>query len=60
MHKYAITIYWSDEDGMFVAAVPDLPGCMAHGDTHEDALAEAQAAINLWLDAARELGRPIP
>lgn len=60
MHKYEIIIYWSDEDGVFVADIPELPGCMAHGATHEDALAEAQIAIGLWLDAAREIGRAIP
>ena len=35
MHKYQITLYWSDEDRAFVAEVPELPGCMAHGDTRE-------------------------
>ncbi len=38
MHKYEIVIYWSDEDGVFIAEVPELPGCMAHGDTGEQAL----------------------
>ena len=60
MHKYEIIIYWSNEDGVFVADIPELPGCMAHGDTHESALAEAQAAITYWLEAAQEIGRPIP
>ena len=59
MHKYQITIFWSEEDGMYVAAVPDLVGCSALGDTHEEALAEAQSAIGLWLEAANEFGRPI-
>ena len=40
MHKHAITIRWSDEDQAFIAEAPDLPGCMAHGGTHEAALAE--------------------
>ena len=38
MHKYEIIIYWSNEDGAFVAEVPELPGCAAHGDTQEAAL----------------------
>ena len=60
MHRYEITICWSDEDGVFVADIPELPGCMAHGDTREAALAEAQVAIGYWLEAAEEIGRPIP
>ena len=60
MHKYQITIYWSDEDDLFVADIPELPGCMAHGDSHEEALAEAQAAIGYWLEATREMGQPVP
>ena len=60
MHRYAVTIAWSDEDAVFIAAAPDLPGCLAHGDTHEDALSEIQAAIALWLDTAAEFGDPIP
>ena len=60
MHKYQITIFWSEEDELFVAAVPDLPGCSALGDTHEEALREAQVAISLWVDSAKEFGDPIP
>lgn len=60
MHKYQITLYWSDEEDLFVADIPELLGCMAHGDTHEEALAEAQAAIGYWLEAAERIGKPIP
>jgi len=60
MHKYEIIIYWSNEDQAFVAEVPELPGCMAHGDTQELALAHANQAIQLWIDTAREFGDPIP
>lgn len=60
MHKYEIIIYWSDVDELFVADIPELPGCMAHGDTHESALTEAQAAIAFWFEAAQEIGRPVP
>jgi len=59
-HKYEVIIYWSDEDQCFVADVPELPGCMAHGDSYEAALGSAQEAIDLWLDTAAELDRPIP
>ena len=41
MDKYEIIIFWSEEDHAFVAEAPELPGCMAHGDTHESALANA-------------------
>ncbi len=60
MHRYEVIIYWSTEDQIFVAEVPELPGCAAHGSSPELALAEAQAAISLWLDTAREFGDPIP
>jgi predicted RNase H-like HicB family nuclease len=60
MHKYEIIIYWSDDDGAFVAEVPELPGCAAHGETPAAALANANDAVTLWLDTAREFGDPIP
>jgi len=49
-----------EEDGRWLAEVPELPGCMAHGDTQELALANAKDAIQLWIDTAREIGKPIP
>lgn len=58
--KYEMIIFWSDEDGAFVADVPELPGCMAHGSSHADALQNAEEAIELWLETAREAGREIP
>ncbi|MDA1312346.1 MAG: type II toxin-antitoxin system HicB family antitoxin [Acidobacteria bacterium] len=60
MTKYEIIIYWSEEDRAFVAEVPELPGCMAHGSTQQAALANAQEAARLWLDTAQEFGDPIP
>ncbi len=60
MKKYEIIIYWSDDDKVFVAEVPELPGCMAHGDSHEAALANAKDAIQLWIDTARDFGDPVP
>jgi predicted RNase H-like HicB family nuclease len=60
MDKYEIILYWSEEDKVFIAEVPELPGCMAHGDTQEAALANAKEAVRLWLDTAREFGDPIP
>jgi predicted RNase H-like HicB family nuclease len=60
MDKYEIILYWSEEDKVFIAEVPGLPGCVAHGDTQEAALVNAKEAIRLWLDTAREFGDPIP
>ncbi len=60
MTRYEIIIFWSDEDDAFVADVPELPGCMAHGSSYEEALANAREAINLWLNTAREFNDPIP
>ena len=60
MDKYEIIIYWSDEDNAFVADVPELPGCMAHGDTHEAALANAREAALLWIKTAKEFGDTVP
>ena len=60
MHKYEIIMYWSDEDDAFVAEVPELPGCAAHGDTQEMALAEIKLAMELWIETAREFGDVIP
>ena len=58
--KYEVIIYWSDEDDLYVAEVPELPGCAAHGDTNEEALQSINEAMALWLDTAREFGNPIP
>ncbi len=60
MYKYEIIIYWSKEDEAFIAEVPELPGCMAHGETPEDALKNAKEAIQLWVDTAKEFGDTIP
>lgn len=60
MNKYEVIIYWSVEDGAFVAEVPELPGCAAHGPTQEGALTNAQEAIALWIETAKEFGDPIP
>lgn len=58
--KYEIIIFWSSEDNCFVAEVPELKNVMAHGDTHEEALAEALQAVNLWIEVAKENGVEVP
>lgn len=60
MYRYEIIIYWSNEDNAFIAEVPELPGCMAHGETPEKALKNAKEAIQLWIDTAKEFGDPVP
>jgi predicted RNase H-like HicB family nuclease len=58
--RYAIAIFPDEEDGDYIAIVPDLKGCSAFGDTPEDALREIQIAKEGWLDVARERGYDIP
>jgi predicted RNase H-like HicB family nuclease len=60
MTKYEIILYWSDDDGAFIAEVPELPGCVADGSSRQEALANAEIIISEWLETARELGRPVP
>ncbi|MBI3913713.1 MAG: type II toxin-antitoxin system HicB family antitoxin [Chloroflexi bacterium] len=60
MTRYEVIIFWSAEDQAFIAEVPELPGCMADGMTHQEALANAQVIISEWIETANELGRPIP
>jgi predicted RNase H-like HicB family nuclease len=60
MNRYAIVIFWSDEDEAWVADVPDLKSCSAFGDTPEAAVAEVRVAMEAWLAAAGEAGKPIP
>ncbi len=59
-HEYEVVTYWSAEDGAFLAELPELPGCAAHGDTQEAALDEIGRAVELWVATAREFGDPIP
>ena len=58
--RYELIIYWSDMDQSFLVEVPELPGCMADGETYEQAVANAQRVIAEWIEMARELGRPVP
>ena len=60
MTRYEIILYWSEQDQIYIAETPELPGCMAHGETQELALANVQAAMQLWLDVAKESGDFIP
>ena len=58
--KYEIIIYWSAEDGAFIAEVPELPGCAADGPSYREALSNAEVVIREWIETAETLGRPVP
>jgi predicted RNase H-like HicB family nuclease len=58
--RYPSQIFFSDEDGGYIAIAPDLPGCSAFGETAEEALRELQDAIKAWIGAANKAGNPIP
>lgn len=60
MYKYEVIIYWSDEDNAFIAEVPELPGCMADGESYNDALKNVQTIISEWIETAKKLRRKIP
>jgi predicted RNase H-like HicB family nuclease len=60
MADYHINIFYSEEDGGYIADIPDLESCSAFGDTPEIALAEVERAKTAWLAAAQDSGRPIP
>ena len=58
--KYEIIIFWSEEDGAYVADVPELSGCMADGSTYHEALQNAEIVIDEWIETAKNIGRTIP
>jgi predicted RNase H-like HicB family nuclease len=58
--RYEIILYWSTEDQVFIAEVPELPGCAADGATYQEAVTNAEVVIREWIETAQELGRPIP
>jgi len=60
MADYHINIFPSEEDGGYIADIPDLESCSAFGQTPEEALAEVERAKEAWLEAARKEGKPIP
>ncbi|MBI4752870.1 type II toxin-antitoxin system HicB family antitoxin [Candidatus Desantisbacteria bacterium] len=60
MSKYEVIIYWSQEDEAFIAEAPELPGCMADGETYQEALSNAEVVIQEWIETAKRLGRSIP
>ncbi len=60
MYKYRMRLSWSEADQAWLVEVPDLPGCMADGETPEQAVAMAQVIIGEWIETAQAHGWPIP
>lgn len=60
MKDYHINIFYSEEDGGYIADIPDLEACSAFAQTPQLALAEVERAKEAWLEAARAEGKPIP
>jgi predicted RNase H-like HicB family nuclease len=58
--RYEIIIYWSEDDGAYIAEVPELPGCAADGITYEAAVNNVKTVITEWIEMAQEMGRPVP
>jgi predicted RNase H-like HicB family nuclease len=60
MDKYEVIIYWSEEDSAYIAEIPELPGCMAHGKNQREALVSVRQAATLWIKTAKEFGDVVP
>jgi predicted RNase H-like HicB family nuclease len=60
MPKYAIEIFYSEEDEGYIAVIPELPFCSAFGESEAEALKEVKVAMELWLETAEKEGREIP
>jgi predicted RNase H-like HicB family nuclease len=60
MTAYPIDVHWSDEDDAWIADVPDLPFCTAHGPTPHEAVEQVEIAMKAWIGAAEERGQPLP
>jgi len=59
MSDYHVNIFYSEEDGGYIADIPDLDSCSAFGETPKQALEEVEKAKKAWIEAARQSGRPI-
>ena len=58
--QYSMILEWEPQGRVYVLTVPELPGCRTHGETREEAVKNGREVIELWIDAAREDGDPIP
>ena len=60
MPEYSVLIQYDNRDKIYVASIPELQGCMAHGNTQEEAIAEVKIALELWLEEAKESKVVVP
>ena len=60
MGRYEVILYWSEEDSLYIAEVPELKGCFADGKTRTEAVSNAEKVISEWLEVAKEDGIAIP
>ena len=60
MSDYHVNIFYSEEDGGYIADIPDLEACSAFGHTAAVALSEVEKAKAAWIDSARRAGKPVP
>ena len=60
MSKYEVIIFWSEEDQSFIAEVPELPGCMADGQSYKEVIENVEVVIQEWIETAKSLDRIIP
>lgn len=58
--RYELIIYWSDADQAFIVEVPELPGCVADGETYQAAVQNVEIVIQEWIETAQLLGRTVP
>jgi predicted RNase H-like HicB family nuclease len=58
--RYELIIYWSEEDQSFIVEVPELAGCMADGETYQEAVQNAELVIQEWIETAKQVERVIP
>lgn len=60
MDQYEVNVFWSEEDGCFLAEIPALPGCIADGATEAEARQNALESGERWMEMARYMGREVP
>lgn len=60
MAEYSVFIQYDPIDNIFIASIPELPGCMADGKTKEEALKEIEVVRDMWIECALQDGEKIP
>ena len=60
VRKFKIKLYWTEEDKLYIAEIPELKGFFADGKTRSEAIHNAEIVLAEWLEVARAEGIPIP